>query len=98
MDRFKLTTEYTLQGDQPKAVAGLVDGLEKGHRYQNLLGVTGSGKSVAWDEPVTVHLGEDRYYRGPIGALIDPVVGEGQPADSLEARPPGDWRVLAWDA
>src|SRR5438105_1603517 len=45
MDRFKLTTEYTLQGDQPKAVAGLVDGLEKGHRYQNLLGVTGSGKT-----------------------------------------------------
>src|ERR1700730_16862803 len=45
MDRFKLTTEYTMQGDQPKAVAGLVDGLEKGHRYQTLLGVTGSGKT-----------------------------------------------------
>ena len=45
MDRIKLTTEYTMQGDQPKAVAGLVDGLEKGHRYQTLLGVTGSGKT-----------------------------------------------------
>jgi excinuclease ABC subunit B len=32
-------------GDQPKAIAALVDGLEKGMRKQTLLGVTGSGKT-----------------------------------------------------
>src|ERR1041385_5244476 len=47
MDQFKLTTEFTMQGDQPRAVAGLVDGLHKGHRYQSLLGVTGSGKTFS---------------------------------------------------
>jgi len=33
------------QGDQPKAIASLVEGLRKGERYQTLLGVTGSGKT-----------------------------------------------------
>ncbi|MBQ7379686.1 MAG: excinuclease ABC subunit UvrB [Clostridia bacterium] len=32
-------------GDQPQAIAQLVDGLENGARYQTLLGVTGSGKT-----------------------------------------------------
>jgi len=33
------------QGDQPKAIASLVEGLNKGEKYQTLLGVTGSGKT-----------------------------------------------------
>src|SRR3954465_1492067 len=43
--RFKLHTHYTPQGDQPKAIARLVDGLERGDRHQVLLGITGSGKT-----------------------------------------------------
>jgi excinuclease ABC subunit B len=42
---FKLTTKFIPQGDQPKAIEGLVAGLEEGERYQVLLGVTGSGKT-----------------------------------------------------
>ncbi len=34
-----------MTGDQPQAVDGLVEGLEKGYRHQTLLGVTGSGKT-----------------------------------------------------
>lgn len=33
------------RGDQPEAIAGLVEGVRKGHRHQTLLGVTGSGKT-----------------------------------------------------
>jgi len=33
------------QGDQPKAIASLVEGLNNGEKYQTLLGVTGSGKT-----------------------------------------------------
>jgi len=40
-----MRTPFVPQGDQPAAIAGLVDGLEKGERYQVLLGVTGSGKT-----------------------------------------------------
>jgi excinuclease ABC subunit B len=47
MNEFKLTSEFSMQGDQPKAVAQLVDGLQKGHRCQTLLGVTGSGKTFS---------------------------------------------------
>ncbi len=43
--RFRLETKYQPTGDQPSAIAQLVDGLEKGEREQTLLGVTGSGKT-----------------------------------------------------
>ncbi len=45
MTKFKLKTKYQPTGDQPKAIAQLVEGLEKGEREQTLLGVTGSGKT-----------------------------------------------------
>lgn len=42
---FRISTEYTPAGDQPQAIAGLMDGLHAGERVQTLLGVTGSGKT-----------------------------------------------------
>jgi len=42
---FKLCSEFKPQGDQPKAIAELVEGLEEGIPFQTLLGVTGSGKT-----------------------------------------------------
>lgn len=42
---FKLTSTYTPTGDQPQAIAELVDGIEKKVNEQVLLGVTGSGKT-----------------------------------------------------
>ncbi|ASS76560.1 excinuclease ABC subunit B [Tumebacillus algifaecis] len=42
---FELVSEYKPQGDQPKAIEKLVDGLHQGNRHQTLLGVTGSGKT-----------------------------------------------------
>ncbi|MEQ9093890.1 MAG: excinuclease ABC subunit UvrB, partial [Miltoncostaeaceae bacterium] len=42
---FEITPGYTPTGDQPTAIAELVEGVERGDRYQTLLGVTGSGKT-----------------------------------------------------
>lgn len=42
---FRLETKYQPTGDQPAAIAQLIDGLNKGEREQTLLGVTGSGKT-----------------------------------------------------
>jgi excinuclease ABC subunit B len=42
---FKITSEYTPQGDQPAAIAQLVEGVNRGDAAQTLLGVTGSGKT-----------------------------------------------------
>jgi len=42
---FQLKAEYAPAGDQPAAIAGLVDGLQQGLAHQTLLGVTGSGKT-----------------------------------------------------
>lgn len=43
--QFSLTSNYKPAGDQPKAIASLVDGLNAGNSKQTLLGVTGSGKT-----------------------------------------------------
>ncbi|PCK02241.1 MAG: excinuclease ABC subunit B [Alteromonadaceae bacterium] len=43
--KFNLKSKYEPAGDQPEAIAALVEGLENGLSYQTLLGVTGSGKT-----------------------------------------------------
>ena len=45
MAEFKFNSEFTPQGDQPQAIASLVEGLNRNDPYQTLLGVTGSGKT-----------------------------------------------------
>ena len=45
MAEFKVYSEFTPQGDQPQAIASLVEGLNRNDPYQTLLGVTGSGKT-----------------------------------------------------
>ncbi|WP_130537916.1 excinuclease ABC subunit UvrB [Thiomicrorhabdus indica] len=42
---FELVSNYSPNGDQPKAIKQLVEGLEDGEAFQTLLGVTGSGKT-----------------------------------------------------
>ena len=58
---FKLHSEYQPTGDQPQAIAELVEGFRKGNQFQTLLGVTGSGKTFtmaniiqALDKPTLV--------------------------------------------
>ena len=45
MDKFELVSSYQPSGDQPEAIRQLVDGVNRGDKYQTLLGVTGSGKT-----------------------------------------------------
>jgi excinuclease ABC subunit B len=45
MAEFRLKSDYQPAGDQPAAIAGLIDGLRSGLAHQTLLGVTGSGKT-----------------------------------------------------
>ncbi len=45
MSVFKLTSEYSAAGDQPKAIEQLDEGLAKSMRHQTLLGATGTGKT-----------------------------------------------------
>ncbi|MFA5628681.1 MAG: excinuclease ABC subunit UvrB [Dehalococcoidales bacterium] len=45
MSEFKIVSDFGLTGDQPQAVAKLVDGIVNNHKGQTLLGVTGSGKT-----------------------------------------------------
>ena len=50
MNKFKVISDFTPQGDQPKAIQNLKNGVTNGLDYQTLMGITGSGKSatIAW--------------------------------------------------
>ena len=50
MPEFKIVSDFAPAGDQPAAIAALAEGINRGDRYQTLLGITGSGKSatIAW--------------------------------------------------
>ncbi len=47
---FRVVSEWAPAGDQPQAIAALSEGVQRGDRFQTLLGITGSGKSatIAW--------------------------------------------------
>jgi excinuclease ABC subunit B len=45
MPDFALVTDFQPTGDQPQAIAKLIEGLKKGFRHQTLLGATGTGKT-----------------------------------------------------
>ena len=51
-DRFTLVSDFDLRGDQPQAIEELVAGLDRGDRYQVLLGVTGSGKTFTMAQTI----------------------------------------------
>ncbi|XQY91465.1 excinuclease ABC subunit UvrB [Metabacillus sp. HB246100] len=44
-EQFELVSKYTPQGDQPKAITSLVEGIQQGKKHQTLLGATGTGKT-----------------------------------------------------
>lgn len=61
MASFDLQAPFAPAGDQPRAIAELVAGLNRGDRFQTLLGVTGSGKTMTmanviaqWGRPALV--------------------------------------------
>src|SRR5215204_7134450 len=52
-DRFTLTSDFELRGDQVHAVPELVEGLNRGDKHQVLLGVTGSGKTYSMAQVIS---------------------------------------------
>jgi len=72
---FRLRSDYQLQGDQPEAVAHLVDGVERGDRFQTLLGVTGSGKTFTMAN-VIAHVGRPALVMAPNKTLAAQLCNE----------------------
>ncbi len=52
---FRLESPFSPAGDQPKAIAELTAGLARGDRFQTLLGVTGSGKTMTVANVIAAH-------------------------------------------
>ena len=75
--RFALKADYRPAGDQPEAIARLVEGLNSGLAHQTLLGVTGSGKSVGYDETLLVLEQRSRGFETKLvkaGPFIDALI------------------------
>ncbi len=52
MPDFKLVSDFQPTGDQPEAIRLLVEGLQRGHQHQTLLGATGTGKTYVMGKVV----------------------------------------------
>lgn len=72
---FRLESEYSPAGDQPKAIAKLVDGIESGLATQTLLGVTGSGKTFTIAN-VIKQMGRPTIIMAPNKTLAAQLYGE----------------------
>jgi excinuclease ABC subunit B len=72
---FELYSPYPPAGDQPQAIAALVDGLAAGLRYQTLLGVTGSGKTFTMAN-VIARLGRPALVMAPNKTLAAQLYSE----------------------
>jgi excinuclease ABC subunit B len=53
--RFEVVAPFAPAGDQPKAISELTEGLLRGDKYQTLLGVTGSGKTMTLAHTIAHH-------------------------------------------
>jgi excinuclease ABC subunit B len=53
--RFEVVAPFQPAGDQPKAIRELTAGLKRGDKYQTLLGVTGSGKTMTLAHTIANH-------------------------------------------
>ncbi|MFN3594662.1 MAG: excinuclease ABC subunit UvrB [Thiobacillaceae bacterium] len=72
---FALHQPYPPAGDQPEAIARLVEGIERGLRYQTLLGVTGSGKTFTMAN-VIARLGRPAFVMAPNKTLAAQLYAE----------------------
>ncbi len=79
---FELTSDFQPTGDQPKAIVELVKGVTNNEPAQVLLGVTGSGKSLGYDDLVYVieKTPHTQFARvKPIGPLVDEAMSHALP-------------------
>ncbi len=73
--RFRLVSDFTPQGDQPRAIEELSRGLAQGLKHQTLLGVTGSGKTFTMAQ-VIARAGKPALVLAPNKTLAAQLYGE----------------------
>jgi len=73
--QFRLVADFEPQGDQPRAIAELADGLHAGRRHQVLLGVTGSGKTFTMAN-VVAHMNKPTLVIAPNKTLAAQLYNE----------------------
>jgi len=97
MPDFQLISDFKPTGDQPEAIEKLVDGLRRGYRHQTLLGVTGSGKSLGYGDPVFIVERCDEHSMAhlvTIGRLIDGLMEQAE----ANVRQEQDTQILDVDS
>lgn len=72
---FEVVSPFEPSGDQPEAIASLVEGVEQGDRYQVLLGVTGSGKTFTMAKTIE-SLGKPTLVMAPNKTLAAQLASE----------------------
>ena len=92
---FELVSEYKPAGDQPQAIAKLVQGVEKGGK-QTLLGVTGSGKSLDYDELIFVRDENGKIVKEKIGRFVEGLLKRPKRVGETEYESAHGWKILSF--
>jgi excinuclease ABC B subunit len=105
-EQFQIQADFKPTGDQPRAIRELVDGLKRKDKYQTLLGATGTGKSIGFDDSVFVQEeigGTMRTHVTAVGPLLDAAFEEHADRVAHEGDhevlrlAPGTYRTQAYD-
>ncbi|MHA1213158.1 MAG: LAGLIDADG family homing endonuclease, partial [Candidatus Heimdallarchaeota archaeon] len=71
ISNFKIVSSFKPSGDQPEAIKALADNIKKGKRFQTLLGATGTGKSLDFNEILLIFNEENKILKVKIGEFVD---------------------------
>jgi hypothetical protein len=87
MPDFRIVSEHKPQGDQPRAIGELTEGILRGDRFQTLLGVTGSGKTFTMGAGPGWPALRARVAPVPQRSLIESPQGSAAQSRMAHARP-----------
>jgi len=71
ISKFKIESDFVPSGDQPKAIKALADNIKNGKCFQTLLGATGTGKSLDYNEPVILKNEKNEIIKTRIGDFVE---------------------------
>ncbi|MFT7615634.1 MAG: excinuclease ABC B subunit [Candidatus Woesearchaeota archaeon] len=97
MTHFTLKSNFSMTGDQPQAVKELVEGFQKGEKRQTLLGVTGSGKSLDYDELIFVKDMNNWIHKVKIGAFVEGKLTKPSKLSGTFYQNISGWKVISFN-
>lgn len=97
MTEFSLTTNLEPKGSQPYAIKRLTQGIKQGYNKQTLLGVTGSGKSLAFSEKIFLRDKNGNITKRLIGDFVEELLTKPLCINDTEFQNISGFKILSFN-